>query len=195
MTSNDSLGKTDTNNSSLQETHEGNQRQLQMYIQKMRSLPPGPAHVDAAYDVFVKIKDKCADLGRAILQEGPRYVDMMRRDSSLEPASPGAVNDQRSSFSGRSLGEAMSGGRGHVSETGLSTVKEWKACVETLTDSFRTSLADTYKHYERDATPEMIESLFTSRRFRKEAVNRMRNASVTRVLSADPQFVSYSTCV
>ena len=37
----------------------------------------------------------------------------------------------------------------------------------------------------------MIDLLFASKKFRREAVHRMRNASVTRVLSADPQFVRY----
>ncbi|KAF4587186.1 hypothetical protein GQ602_003879 [Ophiocordyceps camponoti-floridani] len=73
-------------------------------------------------------------------------------------------------------------------EACLSVVREWKACLETLVEAFRVSLADTYRSYEREATSDMVERLFGSKKFRKEAVHRMRNASVTRVLSADPQF-------
>ncbi|PHH58546.1 hypothetical protein CDD80_2183 [Ophiocordyceps camponoti-rufipedis] len=75
-------------------------------------------------------------------------------------------------------------------EACLSAVREWRACLETLAEAFRVSLADTYRSYEREATADMVERLFGSKKFRKEAVHRMRNASVTRVLSADPQFVS-----
>jgi 3-phenylpropionate/cinnamic acid dioxygenase small subunit len=68
-------------------------------------------------------------------------------------------------------------------------VRDWKNYLESLADACRTSLIETYKNNERDATPEQVEALFTNKRFRKEAVQRMRNASVTRVMSADPQFV------
>lgn len=170
----------------------------------MRSVPSGhnPNHVDAAYKEFSKIKDKCSALCHAVLQEDFRQVrslsnaaeTLARRDSSLEsPYSPGGLFDHRSSFSGRSLAEVVSGSNGkgaHVSEAGLNAVRDWKICLETLTDAFKTSLAETYKSYERDATPEMVEALFHSKKYRRDAVHRMRNASVTRVLSADPQFVS-----
>lgn len=72
----------------------------------------------------------------------------------------------------------------------LTAIRDWKTYLEALTEAFMISLADTYRSYERDATQDMIDALFASKRFRKEAVLRMRNASVTRVMSADPQFVS-----
>lgn len=113
-----------------------------------------------------------------------------RRDSSIE--SPSALFDHRSSFSGRSLSEVVTGSGGrstHVNEVSLNTIRDWKMYLETLAESIRTNLADTYKKFENDATPEMIEAMFTNKRYRREAVYRMRNASVTRVMSQDPQFV------
>jgi hypothetical protein len=113
-----------------------------------------------------------------------------RRDSSIE--SPSALYDQRSSFSGRSLSEVVTGSGGrstHVNEVWLSAIRDWKMYLETLAETIRTNLADTYKKFESEATPEMIEAMFTNKRYRREAVHRMRNASVTRVMSQDPQFV------
>lgn len=167
----------------------------------MRSAPSAPTHVDAAYKEFVKIKDQASALCRVIIQEELQRIRdlpsgssaIRRRGSSVEsPRSPGAIYDTRSSFSGRSLAEVVSGSAGKTIPTNehwLAVIREWKACVELLTDAFKTSLADTYKSYERDATQEMVDALFANKRYRREAVQRMRNASVTRVLSADPQFV------
>ncbi|RDA88335.1 hypothetical protein CP532_5586 [Ophiocordyceps camponoti-leonardi (nom. inval.)] len=75
-----------------------------------------------------------------------------------------------------------------VGDAGLDAVRDWKNCLETLAEAFHVSLADTYRSYEREATAAMVDQLFNNKRFRKDAVHRMRNASVTRVLSADPQF-------
>ncbi|KHO01332.1 uncharacterized protein MAM_00333 [Metarhizium album ARSEF 1941] len=185
----------------MHEMQENNYKQLQIFIQRMRSAPSGPSHVDAAYREFEKIREPCATLCYGILQDELRLAPAMssttetatRRDSSLDsPCSPGAIiYDQRSSFSSRSLAEVVPGSvikPGLVNELWLNAVRDWKACLEILCEAFKVSLADTYKNYERDATPEMVDLLFTSRKFRREAVHRMRNASVTRVLSADPQF-------
>ncbi|KAH6980925.1 hypothetical protein BKA56DRAFT_632605 [Ilyonectria sp. MPI-CAGE-AT-0026] len=179
---------------------DSNIRQLQTIVQRMRAGPSTPHQVDTAYKELIKVKDQCASLSRLILQEALRRnrdiinaADTLpRRDSSLEsPRSPSAVYDTRSSFSGRSLAEVVSGSvikEPHTSDTWLSVIRDWKIFLEALTESFKISLADTYRSYERDATQEMIDALFASKRFRKEAVLRMRNASVTRVMSADPQF-------
>ncbi|OAA36086.1 hypothetical protein NOR_07692 [Metarhizium rileyi] len=186
---------------SVHEMQENNYRQLQTMIQRMRSAPSGSTHVDSAYREFEKIQEPCAGLCYGILQDELRpsramssaTETMTRRDSSFDsPQSPEVtLSDQRSSFSGRSLPEAVTGSvtkPSPANEMWSSAVRDWKACLETLCEAFKVSLADTYKSYERDATPEMVDLLFTSRKFRREAVHRMRNASVTRVLSADPQF-------
>ncbi|RFN55475.1 hypothetical protein FIE12Z_121 [Fusarium flagelliforme] len=184
-----------TNPLDSQETHI---RQLQAIVQRMpRNFPTTPNHVDSAYKEFTKHKEQCATLCRLILTEelgrGSRNGgDLMRRDSAVDsPQSPSHIYDTRSSFSGRSLAEVVSGSVGksiHQSEAWLSSVRDWKNWLESLAEACRTCLIETYKNNERDATQEQVEALFTNKRFRKEAVQRMRNASVTRVMSADPQF-------
>lgn len=175
----------------------------------MRAAPSGPSHVDGAYKEFTKINERCAALCDAILREEiktPRTlsnaaatepIPLTRQDSSADtPRSPSAVFDQRSSFSGRSLAEVITAGgsrsqsQSHGGDMWLTPIRDWKTCLEVLAEHFKTSLTETYTSYERDATPEMLEALFTSKKFRRDAVHRMRNASVTKILSADPQFVS-----
>lgn len=170
----------------------------------MRGAPAGPSHVDGAYKEFDKISKRCAALCDAILREEiklPRKLSdindslpLIRHDSLADtPRSPSALFDHRSSFSGRSLAEVATNGGSrshHGGDMWLTPIRDWKACLEVLTEHFKVSLAETYKSYERDATPEMLEALFSSKKFRREAVHRMRNASVTKILSADPQFVS-----
>lgn len=166
----------------------------------MRSAPSNPKEVDSAYEVYSKYKDRANSLCLAILQDEFRPArhasnageTLPRRDSSIE--SPN-LYDQRSSFSGRSLTEIVTGSGGrstHVNDAWLNAVRDWRSCLESLAEAFRTNLAETYRKFEHDATPEMVDALFHSKRFRKEAVHRMRNASVTRVMSADPQFVGDS---
>lgn len=184
---------------------ESHGRELQSLIQRMRSAPSAPSHVDQAYKEFLKIKDRCASLCQAIMAEEIRplprgspssaHDTLQRQDSYSEsPRSPGLL-DNRSSFSGKSLAEVVSanGGSNRLgihggSELWMGPIRDWRACVEALNEAFRSSLAETYKTYERDATHEMIEALFNNKKFRREAVTRMRNASVTRVLAPDPQF-------
>lgn len=197
--SHDSLGlhPHETNSTFVNEGSQSSYRQLRDIVQRMRTAPSGHKEVDAAYEVYAKHKDRASALCHAILQEEfrPRNASnatetLPRRDSSLE--SPSALFDQRSSFSGRSLSEVVTGSGGrstHVNEAWLNAIRDWKQYLESLAETFRTNLADTYKKFEQDATPEMVEAMFTSKRYRKEAVHRMRNASVTRVMSADPQFV------
>lgn len=193
------LRSPDSHTTNPLESQETQIRQLQTILQRMpRNFPTTPNHVDSAYKDFTKYKEQCATLCRHILTEelgrGSRSGgDLPSRDSTVEsPQSPGQIYDTRSSFSGRSLAEVVSGSVGksiHHTDAWLSSVRDWKNYLESLADACRTSLIETYKNNERDATPEQVEALFTNKRFRKEAVQRMRNASVTRVMSADPQFV------
>ncbi len=80
-----------------------------------------------------------------------------------------------------------------LNETWLSAVREWKGSLESLTDALTVSLSETYKTYEPDTTPEMIASLFTDKKFRSQAIYKMRHTSVAKVRSANPDFVSLHT--
>ncbi|GAO18670.1 uncharacterized protein UV8b_01837 [Ustilaginoidea virens] len=190
-----------SDSTSLYELRESNYRQLQSLIQRIKAAPSGPSHVDSAYKELEKIRETCSSLCHGLLQDHAKpgrsvsnatEATNPRSPSIDSPRSPGGSGfDQRSSFSGRSTSDVVNGSvsrLGPATELYLNAIRDWKTCLQTLCEAFKVSLADTYKSYERDATPEMIDLLFASKKFRREAVHRMRNASVTRVLSADPQF-------
>ncbi|KAG6003155.1 hypothetical protein E4U21_002309 [Claviceps maximensis] len=177
-------------------------QQLQHLIQRIRPTSSSSSQVDSAYKEFDKHKETCSSLCSGILQdEGQLSTTIFTTADSTAPREPyldsppsprGTLFDQRSSFSGRSISElandGISSNTGSANDMYLNAIRDWKGCLEALCEAFRSSLGDTYKSYERDATPEMVDLLFTSKKFRREAVHRMRNASVTRMLSPDPQF-------
>ena len=150
-------------------------RQLREIVQRVRAAPSSPKEVDAAYEIYIKHKDRASALCHSILMEEfrPRKPSnvtetLPRRDSSVE--SPNAMYDQRSSFSGRSLSEVATGSGARstvINEVWLNAIRDWKLYLETLAEAIRTNLADTYKKFESDATPEMIEAMFTNKRYRR----------------------------
>jgi hypothetical protein len=66
-------------------------------------------------------------------------------------------------------------------------INEYKASQETLLEKLHDSITSTYLTFQTSATEEDIQRLFTNRQFREEVISRMRNASVHRVKSADPE--------
>src|SRR5262249_35357002 len=71
-----------------------------------------------------------------------------------------------------------------VNDTWLCAIRDWGACVKQLVDTLKASLTEVYRQYERDATGQMVEALFTDKKFRTSAVARMRNASVHRLVTS-----------
>jgi hypothetical protein len=192
---------------------EGNYRQLLVLVQQLKAAPSGPNHVDTAYKEYSKIKDQCAALCRTLLQQqlwkgssrGNTRCDGQRgRDLSLSPpGSPGymePVLDVHSSVIGTNLVEVASGSRSRtqvphkgpkVNERWVSAIREWKTCLEQLTETFKTSLSDTYKIYKPNATPDMVDALFVDKRYRSQAVSQMRKAASTNISSANPDYVGH----
>lgn len=197
--SNDSLGlgltNSKTSSSFSHDASDSSHRQLQYIVHRLRSGPSGLKDIDGAYELYNKHKERASLLCYTILEDEakrnlPPTADQLPHKSS-PPSSPN-LYDQRSSFSGHSLTEVVTGSAGrstYVSDAGLNAIREWKLHLETLAEWLKTNLTDTYKKFEHDATPDMIEAMFRDKKYRKDSVHRMRNASVTRVMSADPQFV------
>lgn len=186
-----------SDSASFHESHENNCRKLQALVQRIRSVHSSPSHVDAAYHQFNKHKETISALCHAILHDvrilSSAAGSLGLHDSLAVDSPPTLSLDNRSSLSSRSLADVATpaGQRSLLAhESRLAAIRDLKNCLEAMADAFRASLADTYKSYERDATPDMVDLLFTSKKFRREVVKRMRNASFTSIRSADPQFVS-----
>ncbi|KAI3327338.1 hypothetical protein HD806DRAFT_520218 [Xylariaceae sp. AK1471] len=67
-------------------------------------------------------------------------------------------------------------------------VRGWEATVELLANSLRTSLQETYNEWEKDATPEGFDRICTEKTLRHMTIYRMRNASLSKMRSANLDF-------
>ncbi|ORY60706.1 uncharacterized protein BCR38DRAFT_487771 [Pseudomassariella vexata] len=189
-----SLSSPDLNPAS---SSEANYQTLRECVQKLRSAPAGASHVDAAFKEYSKIKHRPTVLCKALLRPRSRGRESSvllsplsnpdsARESSFDTPSLNAC-DTRASFSSRSLTE-LGVVSSHVPEQYLAAVRDWRHCLESLLESLKTSLLETYKEYEPNLTPTMIEQLFNDKSFRKVAIQQMRNASIFKLLSAHPDF-------
>lgn len=135
---------------------------------------------------------------------------MLRRGSSLDSHGIPATFEAGSSWSGSSTPDRvkLQQGVAHTSSASatpnqpqsmaanvnvawLAAIREWKNCLDALSKALQISLAETYKQYEANASPERIDQLFNDKRFRRHSIEAMRNASVYKMLSASPDFVSF----
>ncbi|KAI8951842.1 hypothetical protein F4801DRAFT_589481 [Xylaria longipes] len=175
--------------------------QLHKYIVKVRSAAKSANHVDSAWNEYIKHKEKCFECCKALMT--PRS---QRRESSV--VSPTTFMSPRlesqrdfnsdnlnlininSSSSTQSSGSQVDSPLHPDShdEPCRKAVGEWEATVELLTGSLRTSLQDTYNEYEKDATPESFERLITDKAVRHNTIYHMRNASISKMMSADLDF-------
>ncbi len=65
---------------------------------------------------------------------------------------------------------------------------EWQTTVELLANTLRTSLQETYNEYNKDSTPEDFERICTDKAARHNTIYHMRNASISKMMSADLDF-------
>ena len=183
-----------------------NSRQLREYVQRLRAARvPGtePAHVDAAYREYAKLKDQCLALIRALLTPREAQTGTVQRKTFVSAAaSQDSLIDELGAEDGRESTEKvrrasiatlgaekeLTGLRGRPSAAWLGPVRDWKASVESLLEVHRASLLEMYKEYEKDATPEMAEKLFTDKGFRTQAIQRMRSAGVYKIQASPLEF-------
>ncbi len=143
-----------------------NNRQLREYIQRMRATPSQPAHVDAAYREYAKMREQCAALVRALLSpqpppQPPQLESQQRQgqghrkaesayarvsvvpwqdDTTLESlvGSESAPAGKRGSADAPSVaGTAAGTGKGRINWMYLVTIREWRECLENLAEAHR----------------------------------------------------------
>ncbi|OAA32926.1 hypothetical protein AAL_00391 [Moelleriella libera RCEF 2490] len=174
---------------------------LQHRIQLVRSVLYSGGHVDSSYKKFEKHGEACLNLCLALLRDDSRPIRSMSIEADEPPVrrcptdasqSPSRfISDHGSMSSGRLPNEAAARHviqEAYAAEIHLIPIREWKECLEKLSEDLKANLAETFKRYERNHTPEMVDMLFANRGFRREAIRRMKNANLTRVLSADSDF-------
>lgn len=75
-----------------------------------------------------------------------------------------------------------------ANEGWLRTIREWRAAVQRLFESHRTSLAVTYQACERGASAQAAERILSDVAFRAECIRRMRNALNYEAFTTEPAF-------
>ncbi|KAI0437503.1 hypothetical protein F4803DRAFT_538633 [Xylaria telfairii] len=175
--------------------------QLHKYTLKIRNAAKNVNHVDSAWNDYIKHKEKCFEYCKALITSPSQ-----RRESSVvspTTSMPPRLESQRelyldtlnlvtidSSSSTQSSGSRLDSPLrpGSRDEQYQKAVHEWESTVKLLATRLRTSLQDTYNDYNKDATPEDFERLCTDKAARHNTIYHMRNASISKMMSADLDF-------
>jgi hypothetical protein len=192
------------------ESPEINHHGLEQLVAQMRAAPSSARDVDEAYGVFLRIAAPCIALSSALVRS-----ELERQRSSSETASVTGTMasvsrrnsdvsvDSVSSFGpilkrttvikklGSTPGEPHPGPPSDISW--LSAVRNWKHCLEILLGALRVSLMGTYRSCDEEATADVLEQLFTDKKYREFAILNLRESSSTRDILAKPDFVSRRT--
>ncbi|TGJ83358.1 hypothetical protein E0Z10_g5386 [Xylaria hypoxylon] len=176
-------------------------RQLHKYISKIKNAAKNVNHVDSAWDDYVKHRERCFECCKSLITP-----PLQRRESSV--VSPTTLTSPRPEYQ-RDLSldtlnlvatdtgssTQSSGSRvdssfllGAHGEQCQKAACEWQSTVELLANTLRTSLQETYNEYGKDATPEGFEKLCMDKPARKNIIYHMRNASISKMMSADLDF-------
>jgi hypothetical protein len=196
-------------------SYDSNCQQLREYIQRLRSHPLNahnidaaaykdyskikeiaknitPHQIDAVYKEYNKIKDAAKTTCESLL--GPQS-QLRARSSSLsgtlasltlsETASL-TLSETRTSVSSRG---SIAGPRSpYIYEQHVDLIRAWIECLGNILQLLKTSLLDTYLDWEPQASPGMVNQLFKDKKFRKNGIARMRNASIAKTVSANLDF-------
>ncbi|KAI1427442.1 hypothetical protein F5Y12DRAFT_792456 [Xylaria sp. FL1777] len=178
-----------------------NLRQLHKYTSKIKSAAKNINHVDSAWDDYVKHRERCLECCKSLITPPqPRRESSVASPTTLTP--PKSEYQRDLSFDTLNLvaietgSSSQSSGSRADSSLRLSpnsdqcqkAAREWQSTVELLANTLRTSLQETYNAYDKDATPEGFERLCTDKAARHNTIYHMRNASISKMMSADLDF-------
>ncbi|KAI1506034.1 hypothetical protein F5X99DRAFT_177978 [Biscogniauxia marginata] len=167
-------------------------QQLRKYTRKIKGI----SNVDTAYKEWEKIQENPREICKRLLNVSSQHREpslvsptttassQNQPESSLDILS---IADTRSSISTSSLADALQQSTTQDDQH-IATVLDWERCLERLSEAFRKSLLDTYNEYEQNPTPGGFEKICMDKTARKHAIQRMRNASIVKMLSADLDF-------
>ncbi|KAI0120721.1 hypothetical protein BJ170DRAFT_161751 [Xylariales sp. AK1849] len=176
--------------------YEVNCQQLRECVQKLRSAPSDEKHVDIAYKEFTRLGDRAKALCEALLRPRSQRRPRSTSSPSSNPDSTGTISFETSSLSTSetrtSFSSRSSTGNGYQPsydyEPHLDLIRSWHDCLENLLDTVQGALLSTYREWEPEASPAMVDKLFHDKNFRRNAISRMRNASIAKMMSANLDF-------
>jgi hypothetical protein len=158
------------------------------------------SHIDSAVEEYLKNKEKCFECCDALMKPSPHRESSMVSPTSIIPPKSEyqkepsvdylnlvAIDTNSSSQSSSSRIDSPLRLTSHA-EACQKAVREWEAVVELLANTLRTSLQKTYNEWAKDATPEGFDRICVERALRITTIYHMRNASVSKMRSADLDF-------
>ncbi|KAI0487622.1 hypothetical protein F4859DRAFT_264080 [Xylaria cf. heliscus] len=175
--------------------------QLHKYTLKIRSATKGVNHVDSAWEDYIKYKEKCFECCEALIASpfqgrepsvvSPTTIVPPRLENQREPYFDNLnlvpIDSSSSTQSSGSRVDSLLRPSSHDDQY-RKAIREWEAAVRHLASTLRTSLQETYNEYDKDATPESFERLCTDKAARHNTIYHMRNASISKMMSADLDF-------
>ncbi|GAP87150.2 hypothetical protein SAMD00023353_2301280 [Rosellinia necatrix] len=178
-----------------------NLNQLRKYTLKIKNATKSINHVDSAWSDYIKHREKCFECCKTLIAPlvqrkessmvSPTTVTSPRlerqRDQSLDTLSLVAIETSSSTQSSGSRADSPFRPGSHSGQYQKAT-HDWEATIEFLSNTLRTSLQETYNKYDKGATDEGFERLCADKHFRHTTIFHMRNASISRTMSADLDF-------
>ncbi|KAI0118371.1 hypothetical protein GGR51DRAFT_499314 [Nemania sp. FL0031] len=178
-------------------------QQLHKYTLKIKNAAKNVHHVDSAWNDYIKHKEKCFEWCKVLITPSsqrrqssvvspttlvpPPPKSEFRRDPSLDTLNLVTVDTGSSTQSSGSRADPPLRPSSH-DEQCQKAAHEWENTIELLATTLRTSLLETYNEYDKDASPEGFEKLCTDKAARRTAIYHMRNASISKMMSADLDF-------
>ncbi|KAH6656898.1 hypothetical protein BKA67DRAFT_173296 [Truncatella angustata] len=168
-----------------QTVYESNSRQLSECVQRLRAVPIDKNYIDTACKEYNRTRVQAGQLCKALLRQtlhdqkssgSSSLADLDKgAASNIQPGSSRLGSVPRASFSSISPSDGYP--PPNIYEQHLDMIQGWIGCLEILSAALRIPLLDTYKSWEPDASPAMIEQLFQNTTFRRNVILRLRNAS------------------
>ncbi|CAG8957700.1 hypothetical protein HYFRA_00000035 [Hymenoscyphus fraxineus] len=151
-------------------THDSEYIYLKERIRRLRKAPLGsdPKKVDAAWEIYKKVRDECLQLCKSLLEKSQNGA----RSQSLESSGP---IDTRSSHSG-SLAEVAS--NPHPNDQRVAAIREYQSIQENMAENFRACLLATYLKNEPGASEQQMEVFLEDGTLRKSLIARWRETSI-----------------
>ncbi|ROV97170.1 hypothetical protein VPNG_08805 [Cytospora leucostoma] len=129
------------------------------------------------------------------VQETVERLEMLRiahgnNTTNSNPSTNNGVDGLMAAFGNMGITDTTVAGRPRSNSRGfrasaawLATVRDWKAVVQKLLDSHRTILADFYRAYARDLTPEMVKRILDDANVRAEMIRKMRTQKAPLIIN------------
>ncbi|KAI2639362.1 hypothetical protein GGS21DRAFT_507250 [Xylaria nigripes] len=177
-------------------------QQLRKYTLKIRNAVKSVNHVDSAWEEYIKHKQKCFEWSRGLVsirsqRTGPSTAGPATRRLSPKPEYLRAPSVETLNLVPSGTNASTNSPNTRVSwplqteapdERCQEAVRGWEATVKHFENMLRTSLRDTYNEYSKDATPEGFERICTDKSARHTTIQHMRNASISKTMSANLDF-------